>query len=90
MDALGLIETKGLVAAIEAADAMVKTANVILQGKEFVGAGWSASPCAATWARSKRRPTPARPLLAGWANWSASMSFRVRTKKWRSAFPPGG
>jgi microcompartment protein CcmL/EutN len=32
--ALGLVETKGLVGAIEAADAMVKTANVILLGKE--------------------------------------------------------
>lgn len=32
--ALGLIETKGLIGAIEAADAMVKTANVILIGKE--------------------------------------------------------
>ena len=40
MDALGLIETKGLVAAIEAADAMVKTANVVLTGKEFIGAGY--------------------------------------------------
>jgi ethanolamine utilization protein EutM len=39
MDALGLIETKGLVGAIEAADAMVKTANVVLEGKEYVGAG---------------------------------------------------
>jgi ethanolamine utilization protein EutM len=39
MDALGMIETKGLIGAIEAADAMVKTANVILQGKEFTGAG---------------------------------------------------
>jgi ethanolamine utilization protein EutM len=39
MGALGLIETKGLVAAIEAADAMVKTANVVLTGKEFIGAG---------------------------------------------------
>jgi ethanolamine utilization protein EutM len=39
MEALGLIETKGLVGAIEAADAMVKTANVVLAGKEFVGAG---------------------------------------------------
>ena len=34
------IETKGLVAAIEAADAMVKTANVVLVGKEFIGAGY--------------------------------------------------
>lgn len=39
MEALGLIETKGLVGAIEAADAMVKTANVVLTGKEYVGAG---------------------------------------------------
>ena len=40
MEALGLIETKGLVGAIEAADAMVKTANVTLVGKEFIGAGY--------------------------------------------------
>src|SRR6267154_1657136 len=40
MEALGLIETKGLVGAIEAADAMVKTANVVLVGKEYIGAGF--------------------------------------------------
>ena len=39
MEALGMVETKGLTGAIEAADAMVKTANVTLTGKEFVGAG---------------------------------------------------
>jgi len=38
-EALGLIETKGLVGAIEAADAMVKAANVHLVGKELVGGG---------------------------------------------------
>ncbi|WP_318526503.1 BMC domain-containing protein [Streptococcus ratti] len=38
-NALGMIETKGLVAAIEAADAMVKAANVKLVGKEHVGGG---------------------------------------------------
>lgn len=38
-NALGMIETKGLVAAIEAADAMVKAANVQLIGKEQVGGG---------------------------------------------------
>ena len=37
--ALGMIETKGLVAAIEAADAMVKAANVALIGKVLVGGG---------------------------------------------------
>ena len=36
-NALGMIETKGLVAAVEAADAMVKAANVTLIGKEQVG-----------------------------------------------------
>ncbi|AFM40588.1 carbon dioxide concentrating mechanism/carboxysome shell protein [Desulfosporosinus acidiphilus SJ4] len=38
-EALGLIETKGLVGAIEAADAMVKAANVYLIGRELVGGG---------------------------------------------------
>ena len=38
-DALGMIETKGLVGSIEAADAMVKAANVTLIGKEFIGGG---------------------------------------------------
>ena len=39
-DALGLIETRGLIGAIEAADAMVKTANVQLIAKEYIGAGY--------------------------------------------------
>ncbi|HHX66839.1 MAG: ethanolamine utilization microcompartment protein EutM [Miniphocaeibacter sp.] len=38
-DALGMIETKGLVGSIEAADAMVKAANVTLIGKEIIGGG---------------------------------------------------
>ena len=38
-EALGMIETKGLVGSIEAADAMVKAANVTLIGKEHVGGG---------------------------------------------------
>ena len=37
--ALGMVETKGLVGAIEAADSMVKAANVTLLGKECIGAG---------------------------------------------------
>jgi len=39
-NALGLIETRGLVGAIEAADAMVKAANVRLIGKEYIGGGY--------------------------------------------------
>lgn len=40
LEALGMIETKGFVSAVEAADAMVKAANVQLVGKEYIGAGY--------------------------------------------------
>jgi ethanolamine utilization protein EutM len=40
LDALGMIETKGLIGSVEAADAMVKTANVVLVGKEYIGQGY--------------------------------------------------
>jgi ethanolamine utilization protein EutM len=39
-DALGMVETRGLVGAIEASDAMVKAANVVLVGKEYIGSGY--------------------------------------------------
>ena len=39
-EALGLVETKGLIGSVEAADAMVKAANVVLVGKEYIGAGY--------------------------------------------------
>ena len=38
-EALGMVETRGLIGAINAADAMVKAANVTLIGKEQVGGG---------------------------------------------------
>ncbi len=40
LEALGMVETKGLIGSIEAADAMVKSANVVLVGKEYIGAGY--------------------------------------------------
>ncbi len=40
LEALGMIETRGLVGAIEAADAMVKAAKVVLIGKEKIGGGF--------------------------------------------------
>ena len=40
LDALGMVETKGLVGSIEAADAMVKAAKVELLGKETIGGGF--------------------------------------------------
>ncbi|MBO5008730.1 MAG: BMC domain-containing protein [Clostridia bacterium] len=39
LEALGIIETRGLVAAVEAADAMLKAANVQLVGTEKIGSG---------------------------------------------------
>ena len=40
MEALGMVETRGLVGAIEAADAMVKAANVVLVGRDYIGSGY--------------------------------------------------
>jgi ethanolamine utilization protein EutM len=40
MEALGMVETRGLVGCIEAADAMVKAANVVLIGTQQIGAGY--------------------------------------------------
>ena len=39
LEALGMVETRGLVASVEAADAMVKAANVTLIGTEKIGSG---------------------------------------------------
>src|SRR6187397_1652332 len=39
-EALGMVETRGLVGAVEAADAMSKAADVTLVGKEYIGAGY--------------------------------------------------
>jgi ethanolamine utilization protein EutM len=41
MTALGMVETRGLVASIEAADAMLKTAHVTLTGQEEIGGGYT-------------------------------------------------
>src|SRR5262245_46235045 len=42
VEALGMIETRGFIGAVEAADAMVKTANVVLVGKEYLLNGYVA------------------------------------------------
>ena len=39
-DALGMVETRGFIGSVEAADAMVKAANVALVGTEYIGAGY--------------------------------------------------
>jgi ethanolamine utilization protein EutM len=47
-DALGMIETKGFVAMVEAADAMVKAAKVELVGFEKIGGGYTTASSAVT------------------------------------------
>ena len=39
-EAIGMVETRGLIGMIEAADAMVKAANVVLVGREFIGSAY--------------------------------------------------
>ena len=39
-DALGMVETRGFIGSVEAADAMVKAANVALVGSEYIGGGY--------------------------------------------------
>jgi ethanolamine utilization protein EutM len=39
-DALGMVETRGFIGSVEAADAMVKAANVALIATEYIGAGY--------------------------------------------------
>ena len=70
-EALGMVETKGLVAMIEAADAMVKAAKVTLVGWEKIGAGY-----VTTMVRGRySRVTPPRAISSSWAGSSRKGSF---------------
>ena len=59
-EALGMVETKGLVAMIEAADAMVKAAKVTLVGWEKIGAGYVRGDVAAVKAATDAGAAAAR------------------------------
>ena len=83
--ALGMVETKGLVGAIEAADAMVKAANVTLIGKETIGGGYvtvmvrgDVGAVAATDAGAA--------AAKGSVSWSVSMSSLALTTTSSSSF----
>ena len=81
-EALGMIETKGLVGAIEAADAMVKAANVTLIGKEFVGGGLVTVAMSAL---SRLRLTLVLLLRSALANCSAYTLSHVHTLKLKTS-----
>ena len=80
--ALGMIETRGLVPAIEAADAMTKAAEVRLISREFVGGGYVTHWFAAKRVRSMPRFVPGpMPANASATVWSPRTSLPVRTAK---------
>src|SRR5262245_45052667 len=75
-EALGMVETKGLVAMIEAADAMVKAAKVTLVGWEKIGASYVTAIVRGDVAAVKA----ATDAGAAAARWCQSTSFRVPTQ----------
>ena len=85
MNALGMVETKGLVASIEAADAMIKTAAVKLYGQEEIGGGYvtvyirgeigavrAAVATSSAWAFSTRSPPKVKRVCV--SIWVASIT----------------
>ncbi len=86
-EALGMIETKGLIGAVEAADAMVKTANVVLVGKEYIGAGYVTVMVRGDVGAVKLQQTPGRRRRAASANSCQRLSFRTRTPRSKRFFP---
>ena len=72
-DALGMIETKGLIGSIEAADAMVKAANVTLIGKEHIGGGLVTVMVRGDVGAVRQQRMPVQRRHSVLANWSASM-----------------
>jgi hypothetical protein len=86
-EALGMVETKGLVAMIEAADAMVKAAKVTLVGWEKIGAGYVTAIVRGDVAAVKAPLMPARLPRGASASSSRSTSSRVRTPTSRTHCP---
>ena len=85
-EAIGLIETKGLVGLVEASDAMVKAASVELVKTVQIGGGFvtaivrgDVGSVRAPWMREQPQPRQS-------ANWWPRMSSRVRTMRWSTAF----
>ncbi len=77
--AIGMIETKGYVAAFAAADAMVKAANVNIVGKKKWVAAWSPSSSRATWVPSRPPPKPVQKPQARSVKWCPATSSHVPT-----------
>ncbi len=84
MEALGMIETKGFVALVEATDAMMKAANVEFLGWDKVGSGLVTAFVTGDVAAVKAATDAGAAAGGGSAKWSACRSFLARTKTWAS------
>src|SRR4030067_200755 len=80
-EALGMIETKGLVAMIEAADAMVKAAKVTLIGYEKIGAGDVTAIVRGDGAAGTAATDAGAPAAAGAGGWGASPPWGARRER---------
>ena len=80
-EALGMVETRGLIGAIEAADAMVKAANVLLVGKEYIGAGYVTVMVRGDVGAVKAATDAGARPPGAWASSSRSTSSRARTRR---------
>lgn len=83
MEALGMIETRGLVALIEASDAMVKAARVKLVGVKQIGGGLVTAMVRGDVAACKAATSPGRRRLSVSVSWSLYMSSRARMAIWK-------
>ena len=81
-DAIGLIETKGLVGVIEASDAMCKAASVELIRSIEIGGGFVTTIVRGDVAACARRWTPARLLRGGSVSWCLLTSSPARMTAW--------
>ena len=86
MEALGMIETRGLVALIEASDAMVKAARVKLVGVKQIGGGLRTALVRGGGLRGvKPRPTQVLQRHSVSASWYLYTLSRVRTATWKKS-----
>ena len=85
MEALGMIETRGLVALIEASDAMVKAARVKLVGVKQIGGGLCTAWFVVMLQPVKPRPTQVLQRHSVSASWFLYTLSRVRTATWKKS-----
>ncbi len=85
MEALGMIETRGLVALIEASDAMVKAARVKLVGVKQIGGGLCTAMVRGDVAACKAATDAGAAAAPASASWYLYTLSRVRTATWKKS-----